>query len=1106
MSKNISLLYLYHQVEKSGKNLIIATRNDQEAWDLYSELKEFVPSELYDLLIFPSRGIPPFEDSFPHPSISLQRIKTLMALSKQPEKNKILVIPISEILWFVLEKNEIRETAVTLTAGITYRRDFLIRKLLNYGYEFTDRVENHGEMSFRGSIIDFLPPDEDNIIRIDYFGDEIEVIKQIDPEEYTTKSLLESIEILPVRESFIADKSREVFEQKIKLLSRQRKIDKHIMFTTLENFESELSFPYMEFALNLIHTVSPILHYLSIEKSIFFSTNNVEKEITKEYEIIEKHYREAREHFPFLPKLDEMIMLPSELLKLLPPSINEHPLNWEAITGRIFPFTDDPQKSKLVLDQKRREGYKITFFTKTNIEKEKIEELLQLTLIATDIERIYEETPGFYEIRAGVIKGYPSVEDKILFIGRGDWQELRKRALKKIRRGKRKIELTLRDIKEGDYVVHEDHGIALYQGLKTFPGEGDFVTLKFANGKVYVPIFKLDKISPYIGEDEPELSELGTSQWKKLKEKVKESVEQLAVELLKLYAEREVKEGTKYSPPGSLYRAIEESFPFDETTDQERAIEETISDMMEPKPMDRLICGDAGFGKTEVAVRAAIKAIEDGKQVVLMAPTTVLSLQHFQVFKDRLNNLPVRVELLNRLIKKEEQKKIVAEVAAGKVDILIGTHRLLSRDIKFKNLGLIIIDEEQKFGVKQKEKLRKLKSTVDTLVLTATPIPRTLHTTLTGLRQVSVITTPPKERKEVETHIIGWEPEKIKKGIDRELERGGQIFFIYNRIEGLKEIFEKVKALTPPGAKITYAHGRMPPEELEEKILAFYRGEYDIFVSTTIIESGVDIPRANTIFIVNAHMFGLAELYQLRGRVGRSHIKGYAYLIIPQNVKLTSKAKKRLQILKSFSQLGSGFKIAIKDLELRGAGELLGKKQHGFMNKLGYDLYMKMLQRAIKQQKGGRTVSEELELRLGIPAMIPENYISDIEERLDFYYRLSTASDKEEIKQIVDEMIEIYGELPEEVRKLRELYYLKNSLQQAGVKEAQITEEFIRVFPSSESSLSTEKIIEMMQQAHIKVTQRYIQWDKEPGEKEEKLLQRVTTDLLNLIQDEKNRK
>ncbi len=1103
MKKQRSPFFLFHLAEKTGSDLVIVTGNDSEAWEFYSEIKELEGQSSYDVIIFPSRGIPPFDDSLPHPSVSLQRIKALFSLRSNEKRGKILILPAEELLWRVISRSEIDDSLTELRPGITFRRDFLIRKLQNFGYETVERVENHGEMAYRGSIVDFFPPDEDFIIRIDYFGDEIEKIKRIDPAEYSTREEISRVELIPIRESYITDRSRLRFEESVKKITRDRSIDEHQLFSVMENFRAEQSFPYMEFALDLIHETESILDYLREERTLFHIPENLQLEDV--YEQLKEGYREALKEFPFLPDMEKILIQPQRILPRLKPETEEEYIDWEAVTGNIFPIKSDPSKTRLVLDKRREDGYRIVFFVKTSMEAERIEELLDTKLIETTIHRIYEEPPGYYMIRSGVTRGFPSTEEKILFIGRGEWQELKKRTLKSVRRGKRKIELTLRDIKEGDYIVHEDHGIAQYLGLKSFPGEGDFVTLQFANGKVYVPIFKLDKISPYIGEEEPELSELGSSQWKKLKEKVGESVEQLAVDLLKLYAEREVKQGTNFSPPGELYRAVEEAFPFEETPDQERAIEETIGDMISPRPMDRLICGDAGFGKTEVALRAAVKAVEDGKQVVFMAPTTVLSLQHYQLFKERLANLPIRIELMNRLVRREEQRRIVEELEKGKVDILIGTHRLLSRDISFKNLGLIIIDEEQKFGVKQKEKLRRLKSTVDTLVLTATPIPRTLHTTLTGLRQVSVITTPPKERKEVETHIIGWEPEKIRKGIERELQRGGQVFFIFNRIEGLKEIFEKVKALAPPEARITYAHGRMSPEELEGKILAFYRGDYDIFVSTTIIESGVDIPRANTIFIVNAHMFGLADLYQLRGRVGRSHLKGYAYLIIPQEAKLTRKAQKRLQILKSFSQLGSGFKIALKDLELRGAGELLGKKQHGFMNKLGYDLYMKMLQRAINKQKGESNVTGEIELKVGITALIPEDYISDIEERLDYYYRLSTATSPEEILAITGELREIYGDLPEETENLKELYLLKLALARIGVDEVKITEDFIRIYPSPNTSLSPEILMQLATGGEIRLSQRYVQWDRTAGESDKEFLKRVRERLLTLIPREKEK-
>ncbi len=1082
MKLTLPPLFLYNTAEDLAGNLLILVADREEAEEIYSQLIQ-IPSNNLIILYFPPKDIALFDESSPHPIISLRRIKTLLALIEE-KKRKMVIIPYKELLYRVLSAGSLIKSRIKIKKGELLRRDFLIKKLINYGYEPAHRVENHGEISYRGSVVDFFPPEGEKIIRIDYWGDTIEEIKEIDVETYHSLDKLKEVEVIPVKETFLEENAEERLKKKLEEIQKLRKIPHWKEREFIENFSYTFSIPHMEFSISYFHDTVPLFSYLENEKYFVLQSENILnfsgelKELEKE---VEKKYREALKNNQFLPDLSEIIARPEEVeqfLKTLSP-LTETSLSLCTLFSTLLPLKEE----NIILFNKSvekllRTGYRIIFFYTNTWEKEKLHAFFTSTN-EVNFKEIPFTTPGIYLTHCNIYKGYVDERNKIIFIGRENWEEIKKQRLWKIRRGKRKLELTLADIRPGEYVVHEDHGIAIYRGLTTLSGKGDFILLQFANGKVYVPVFKFDKISPYIGEEEPELSLLGTPQWKKLKEKVNESVEKLAAELLKIYAEREVLEGHAFSPPAEIYSAVEESFPFEETPDQENAIEETVKEMMSPRPMERLICGDAGFGKTEVALRAAVKAVEDGKQVAFMAPTTVLSLQHYSLFKERLQGLPIRVELLNRFIPLKKQKEIIRKIASGEINIVIGTHRLLSREINFKDLGVVIIDEEQKFGVRQKEKLRKIKSTVDTLLLTATPIPRTLHSALSGLRAVSVITTPPKGRKEVETKIIEWNSKEIRTGIARELERGGQVFVIFNRIEGLQEIYEAIKSLTPPGTRVTSAHGRMETRELERRILAFYNGEYDVFVSTTIIESGVDIPGANTIFILNAHKFGLSELYQLRGRVGRADVKGYAYLVIPAEEKKNPKVMKKLEVLKSFSKLGSGFKIALKDLELRGAGELLGRKQHGFMNKLGYELYMKMLQRSITKLKVHKEgIREEVEIKTGMAAFIPHYYISDIEERLSYYYHLSTAVNKEEINSVRKEMAEIYGPLPEETQLLIEIYKLKLTASRIGIKEIRITGRRIKIFPSPETKIRLEHLISLRKKnKNFTFTSSYLLWE-----------------------------
>ncbi len=1052
-------LNYYLLARENGCNLLVITYSQREAEEIFRELVELTEDSTITPLLFPEKGIPFFDESLPHPSISITRVKTLLSLIEE-KKIKILITPVSEIVWKVVSPEEIQSNTLLLKKNLRLRRDYLIRRLIELGYEVAERVENHGEVAFRGGIVDFMPPESNFFIRVDYFGEEIEEIKKIDPEKYTTIEVLDDFEVTPIRESFIPENAFS--RLKAKLVDSQSSIKKSEKI--LEEFQEKGVLPFPQFTLPLIHEMKSLTG-LVLEKNFCLRFHGDDLTIERGY--LENLYKQIAskyieiENFPV--PLEELLVEPeelhSDLEKMRREDLEASPIT--TIYESFLPLTEDKVPIfKRALEQKKLAGYRIVFFYLTSWEREQLSRWFPESREADDLDEVETLDPGIYLLRKNISHGIEWEEKKITFIGREEWQEIKKISYRISKGTKRKIELTLRDIRPGDYVVHEDHGIGRYMGLVRFEKEGEFIQIQYADGKLYVPILKLDKVSPYIGEEEPELSELGSSKWKKLKERARKDVEQLAIDLLKLYSEREAHQGFQFSPPGEFVRAVEESFPFEETPDQKKAIEETLEDMQSPRPMDRLICGDAGFGKTEVAIRAAVKAVEDGKQVVMLAPTTVLSLQHYRVISERVSGLPIRVELLNRLVPQKKQKQIIEDIKKGRVDIVVGTHRLLSRDINFRDLGLIIIDEEQRFGVKQKEKLRKLKATVDTLTLTATPIPRTLHTSLSGLKAISVITTPPRERQEVETKIISWDQNLIRSIIRKELDRKGQVFILFNRIEGLEKIYEEVRELVPD-ARITYAHGRMHPDELEKKILAFYNGEYDIFISTTIIESGLDIPNANTIIVINAHLFGLAELYQLRGRVGRSSVKGYAYLVIPPGARLTKKALKRLEVLKSFAKLGSGFKIALKDLEIRGAGELLGKKQHGFMSKLGYDLYLKLLQKTIKKMKGELSIEEETEIKTSIPAFIPDDYIDNIEDRLEYYYKLSTATDEDSLKRIIDEMEEIYGEIPEEVNLLARLYLLKNRASLMKIREIHVTESEIKIYPSPQSEITPGQLINL---------------------------------------------
>ncbi len=582
------------------------------------------------------------------------------------------------------------------------------------------------------------------------------------------------------------------------------------------------------------------------------------------------------------------------------------------------------------------------------------------------------------------------------------------------------------DLREGDYVVHIHHGVGIYRGVvrqEVLGKESDYLVIEYAEGeRLYVPVHQIDRVRKYVAVDggEPPLSSLSNNKrWLRLRQKAKENAEQVAKELLELYARRQVAEGFAFSPDTPWQREMEDAFPFVETEDQLRAIEEVKADMESPRPMNRLVCGDVGFGKTEIAIRAAFKAVMDGKQVAMLVPTTVLALQHFQTFTQRLAPYPVKIAMLSRLQSPKEQKEVVNGLRTGAIDIVIGTHRLLSEDVKFRDLGLLVIDEEQRFGVRQKERLKRLQVGVDVLILTATPIPRTLHMALGGLLEMGLVNTPPEGRRPVRTYLSVYDPELVRFAIRRELERGGQVFYVYNRVQGIEHVAERVRQLVPK-ARVAIAHGQMPEDELERVMLEFAEGKWDVLVCTTIIENGLDVPNANTLIVEHCERFGLAQLYQLRGRVGRSDRQAYAYFFHNHPKRLSETARKRLEALREFTDLGSGFRLALRDLEIRGAGNLLGVEQHGFINEVGFDLYMDMLSEAVRKLQG-EPITQKVELPeadLPVKAFIPETYVEDLEQRLYLYRKMAGVQSEEDIAQIEAELRDRYGEPPQPVRNI----------------------------------------------------------------------------------------
>ena len=659
-------------------------------------------------------------------------------------------------------------------------------------------------------------------------------------------------------------------------------------------------------------------------------------------------------------------------------------------------------------------------------------------------------------ITYGIVSGgfYSSIQDLVIIAEPVSGTNVKRKVKREFSKGT-DIE-SFEDLKIDDFVVHENHGIGIYKGISSINVQDvvkDYIKIEYANnGALYVPINQLDLVKKYVCDDssKPKINSLGTKEWEKTKKKVTAHVEEIAKELLSLYAKREKNPGYAFSPDTPWQKEFEESFKYDLTDDQKQAVSEIKEDMESPRVMDRLLCGDVGYGKTEVALRVAFKAVMDKKQVAYLVPTTVLCLQQYRTFKERMEKFGIRVEMLSRFKTKKEQTDILKDLVDGKIDVLVGTHRMLSNDVFFKDLGLLIIDEEHRFGVKAKESIKKIKETVDVLSMTATPIPRTLHMSMVGIRGMSTLNEPPLERLPVHTYVMEYNDTVIKEAIEKELLRDGQVFYLNNRVEGIEDLANKVKSLVP-SARVEYAHGQMEPHQIEDIMLKFINHEFDVIVCTSILESGIDIPNANTLIVENADKLGLAQLYQIRGRVGRSSRLAYAYITYQKNRQISEVAEKRLRAIRDFTEFGSGFKIALRDLEIRGAGSLLGKEQHGHMLKVGYDMYLSLLEKAVNKEKNNisetQNIEQEIKIDLDVSAYISDSYISDPIQKINMYQKISDINDKDMMLDVIDELIDRYGELPKETENLIKIVEIRNQARKLGITKICSFGEILKIEP-----------------------------------------------------------
>ena len=1055
--------FLSHWRERVKGPLLIIAPQFRNAECLLEDL-QFFQKETDDLLfLFPEWETLPYDEIPPHPEIVRERVKCLFSLLNGEEV--VIVSSIKALMQKVLSPLELRESLFSLSIGEEVNREDLVHFLQENGYISVRIVEERGDFSLRGAIIDIYTPFYEEPLRFEFDGDRLESIRKFDPETQRsiTQGMMENAILLPARDI--------------------SKNSSHQPLTTLFDYLKENGVVFVE------------------------EGDEVEKEAEVFFRLIKEHYEKAlvkkgSAHTPkstylsfedvslFLEKFQTLFLQEGPIA----PSQCQHVFSFEMETNE-----DLRREMKAALSVKggvsetspfsiflkklhdwQEKGMKIFIVSHTLGQAERLRDLLSHYEVGFHLEK----ARGF---REAVDQPEKTL---ILFIGplssgfrnpREGWVLLTEEEIfgerRRLSEGRVRGRLlqaggpllsSYRELREEDFIVHIDYGVGLYKGLRHLRIEGisnDYLLLEYLDGdKLFVPVDRLNLIQRYVGGDgkSTKLDKLGSNSWQRAKKRVKAAVSEMVKEILDLYAARQVFKGFSFSPPDQLYKEFEATFDYEETPDQIKAIEEVIKDMGNPKPMDRLICGDVGYGKTEVAIRAAYRTVMDGKQVAILVPTTVLAQQHHQTFSSRFKTYPVVIEMLSRFKNPREQKEILKRLREGKVDIVIGTHRLLQKDVVFRDLGLVVIDEEHRFGVSHKERLKQMRKLVDVITLTATPIPRTLQMATSGIRDLSLIQTPPENRLSIRSFVVRYDDEVIREAVLREFSRGGQVFFVHHRVQNIHAMANHLKRLIPE-ASLAIAHGQMREKELEKVMLQFVKGEYNLLLCTSIIESGLDIPAVNTILINHAEQFGLADLYQLRGRVGRGSHQAYAYLLIPGELTLSKDAMRRLRAIQELSELGSGFKLAMHDLEIRGAGNLLGPSQSGHIAAVGFELYTQLMEKAVRELKG-EVVVEEItpEIHFHLPAFIPEFYVEGPAERLSLYRRLSFSRSDDEVERIEEEMVDRFGRIPMEVDHLLEVIKVKILLTKLSIRKFEETPSQLVLTFDKATRVSPQRVVELV--------------------------------------------
>ncbi len=1071
-AKAVLLVLLRRAAERP---LIVVVNDNRAIEDFVPVLRGFCEltsaCDPDSVVALPARDVLPFQNLSPHPELQEERATALWKIATG--KASIVVSPIAATAILQRSSEYYTDLARTLRRGESFDLDNLLAHLNTVGYTSADVVEMPGQYALRGGILDVYSPEAERPVRVEFFGDEVESIRRFDPTSQRSSNPMDEALLLPLTETPVSDQLLGAIHTR---LSGKRITGNEEIVEAAIRSGGVTVFPGWEFYAPVAGSDRTVFDLLPNAAVLLDEPDLLRTEFDRFWTRVEEAHERSgvgnlvRPTDLYLPPDDwwqKVTSLTGADLEHLGITRSEDADSNVTILTQPTPRFHGAVPSMLEEVQKlTAAGNQVLFSVPNTGEVERLADIFTEYNVSFKLgsrtrggESYADETSYFAgEVHTTTLaKAY--VPDGVIFpdahfaiFGARDLFDESEAVASRPQRQKSKVSAFLsdfRDLQVGDYVVHVEHGIGQYQGLKEInqgDGNAEFMLLEYAEGaRLYVPLTRLDLIQKYRSSEgaKPTLSHLGTQAWAKTKARVRKAMKDMTDELLKLYAQRKMAQGHAFPAGSEFVREFEDAFEFNETEDQAQAIKDVMRDMESSLPMDRLLCGDVGYGKTEVAMRAAFKAISDNKQVAVLAPTTVLAFQHYETFKQRFGPFPVTIEMISRFRNAKQQKEILQKAEAGKIDILIGTHRILSKDLKFADLGLLIVDEEQRFGVRHKERIKQMRKQVDVLTMSATPIPRTLHMSLVGLRDMSVIETPPKDRMAIQTVVASWDDKLIQSSIEQELERGGQVYFVHNRVESIFEIAAKLQELVPK-ARIMVGHGQMGETELEKVMLGFMHHEADILVATTIIENGLDIPLCNTILINRADRLGLSELYQLRGRVGRSNRRAYAYLLIPKEIELTPIARRRLAALKEFSDLGAGFKIAALDLELRGAGNLLGGEQSGHIEAIGFELYTQMLDRAVREMKGEAGPDEaETQLNLGLNIRIPGEYIPEENQRLRMYKRVAGVETESQLSDVASELEDRYGPPPPAVRNLLDYAALKLLCIRVGVNGIERKRDFV---------------------------------------------------------------